>query len=1001
MHDQRYAYYAFISYSRKDEKWAKWLQRKLEGYRLPSAIRRESDGRIPKHIRPIFRDKTDLGVGQRVRQNLRQELADSRFLIVVCSPESAKSDFVNMEIRNFQEMGRADRIIPFIVSGTPEPKNPGEEQCYPPALLQDKDTMLGASLRELSPNQALVKIVAAILGLKFDHLWQRHKRHQRLWSTGYAVAACLLLVLGYGVVDYFFIHHVRYYDDYVERWGVPEGIGRLSSEQVAHRSSSWRLEVLRGKLRRLVRVDSRGNVQAALNSDEQERSDDQRYYYAEDGRLNLVDEYSYTGQFVQRREFTQDLEDVQFRHQKGLAGKNLGHMTARQKQDGGLSFETKKSEIAAFHYQYDASGLIVQERYANALGASRADANGVFGQQFTYTPEGRLESIAYLDSDGKPFQIRGVSGKRFSYANSGFRSKIAWVDAHDTPAFNPDRIAWAAFVVDAWGNRVREAYFSPDGQPCFHRDGYALMEKEYDAGGNMIQVSYHGLDGKPCFAASGIAVSKSIYDDKGRQIRVASFDMNGKPCLNKQGFSAVEKAYDERGNLVLESYFTTDGKPCFTNGGYASAGSAYDEHGNVIRLSYFDTNDKPCVVSHGFSTVINTFDGFGNKIRSAYFDVNGRPCLNKFGFSIIEIMYDERGNVVKESYFGLDGQPCRIADGIAASVTHYDVNGNEIRQEYYGVDGRPCLRSGACAVLLSTHDAHGNMLSEAYLDVDGNPHDRGDNVALLRHEYDHSGNIIRESYFGVDGQPCLRLHEFAALKCEYDPRGNEIKRSYVGLDGRLCQTRAGYAVIRMDFDVRGNLVKASYFGVDGRPCLSNGVYASRAMTYDARGNLIKEAYFGLDGKPCLNQEGIAGWKDQYDARGNKISRTTFGLEGKPAAGGVQMVRIGAVASQSPAAGQGVKSNDILFEYCYWHWVDDKELQHLQEAITRCKTFAKHILTLSQDGQIHAFDAPVGTVGMDLQYVKLTNEQAAALQFSYILSTKFGGNQNRAAPQRAQ
>lgn len=28
----QYTYYAFISYQRKDEKWAKWLQRKLENY---------------------------------------------------------------------------------------------------------------------------------------------------------------------------------------------------------------------------------------------------------------------------------------------------------------------------------------------------------------------------------------------------------------------------------------------------------------------------------------------------------------------------------------------------------------------------------------------------------------------------------------------------------------------------------------------------------------------------------------------------------------------------------------------------------------------------------------------------------------------------------------------------------------------------------------------------------------------------------------------------------
>jgi hypothetical protein len=53
----KYEYFAFISYSRKDEKWATWLQQKLEQYRLPTALCKEFQA-LPKHIRPVFRDKT-------------------------------------------------------------------------------------------------------------------------------------------------------------------------------------------------------------------------------------------------------------------------------------------------------------------------------------------------------------------------------------------------------------------------------------------------------------------------------------------------------------------------------------------------------------------------------------------------------------------------------------------------------------------------------------------------------------------------------------------------------------------------------------------------------------------------------------------------------------------------------------------------------------------------------------------------------------------------------
>lgn len=57
---QLFRYFAFISYCREDEHIAKWLQRKLETYRLPSKIKKENTN-LPRRIVPVFRDTTDLG----------------------------------------------------------------------------------------------------------------------------------------------------------------------------------------------------------------------------------------------------------------------------------------------------------------------------------------------------------------------------------------------------------------------------------------------------------------------------------------------------------------------------------------------------------------------------------------------------------------------------------------------------------------------------------------------------------------------------------------------------------------------------------------------------------------------------------------------------------------------------------------------------------------------------------------------------------------------------
>jgi len=90
-------YFAFISYQRKDEKIADELRHKLEHYHLPSNVRKENPS-FPKIIYPIFRDALELSGGV-LSEQIEQALEQSKYLIVVCSPNSAKSPWVNRAIQ--------------------------------------------------------------------------------------------------------------------------------------------------------------------------------------------------------------------------------------------------------------------------------------------------------------------------------------------------------------------------------------------------------------------------------------------------------------------------------------------------------------------------------------------------------------------------------------------------------------------------------------------------------------------------------------------------------------------------------------------------------------------------------------------------------------------------------------------------------------------------------------------------------------------------------------
>lgn len=201
-------YIAFISYNHQDVKWAKWLRRRLEWYRLPAEIHNEySESR---YMRPVFRDRDTLTSGI-LNDSLRANLEASKYLVVVCSPHSAQSQWVSDEVKAFIEMGRLDRIIPFIVDGSPQQygqsdiQQPLMGECFPLALRQwnaehpDKN-ILGIAITDdgkTDRNRAFIRLVARILDLDFDALWQRHKRFVRRIATFLSVMSFLLLFMAY------------------------------------------------------------------------------------------------------------------------------------------------------------------------------------------------------------------------------------------------------------------------------------------------------------------------------------------------------------------------------------------------------------------------------------------------------------------------------------------------------------------------------------------------------------------------------------------------------------------------------------------------------------------------------------------------------------------------------------------------------------------------------------------------------------------------------------
>lgn len=207
--DRAFAYRAFISYSHADKVWADWLHKALETYRVPSRLvgTQTAAGVIQRRLNPIFRDRDELASAHDLGHKVNAALAESEALIVICSPHSAQSRWVNAEVLEFKRLGRAERIFCLIVDGEPDADGqPGREaeKCFCPALgyaldangqpTTERTEPIAADVRPGKDGKAnaKLKVIAGLLDVGFDALKHReqHRKMQRM-----AVVTSLALVV--------------------------------------------------------------------------------------------------------------------------------------------------------------------------------------------------------------------------------------------------------------------------------------------------------------------------------------------------------------------------------------------------------------------------------------------------------------------------------------------------------------------------------------------------------------------------------------------------------------------------------------------------------------------------------------------------------------------------------------------------------------------------------------------------------------------------------------
>src|SRR5262245_58221788 len=112
-------YAAFVSYRHldPDRRWARWLHTALETYRVPPRLVAERG--VAPRVGRVFRDEEEVPASAELSREIETALRESRFLVVVCSPRTPQSIWVNREVEQFRALGRGDRILALLVEGEP------------------------------------------------------------------------------------------------------------------------------------------------------------------------------------------------------------------------------------------------------------------------------------------------------------------------------------------------------------------------------------------------------------------------------------------------------------------------------------------------------------------------------------------------------------------------------------------------------------------------------------------------------------------------------------------------------------------------------------------------------------------------------------------------------------------------------------------------------------------------------------------------------------------
>ena len=196
---------AFISYSRADINIAIDLVKRLEKYPYPQEMVAEENRPFDsKLVRPIFLDVLNLPVKTtEFSKDIQDNLRNSRYLIVICSESSAKSDFVKKEISFFLSThdNNADLIVAVYVDKIFSGMHPVIDNIVATRNCPIYVTGRGEA-GAVGRKYCFYHLLEFLLKVDFDKLYNRYEAYKRRKIHRRWILSTTVLVLIFGALSW-------------------------------------------------------------------------------------------------------------------------------------------------------------------------------------------------------------------------------------------------------------------------------------------------------------------------------------------------------------------------------------------------------------------------------------------------------------------------------------------------------------------------------------------------------------------------------------------------------------------------------------------------------------------------------------------------------------------------------------------------------------------------------------------------------------------------------